>query len=115
MLIPVALFGIGMGSSFSGSGSEFVPILLALLGFAGYVLAALVLNFPGFPLALHQRLFYRMQLLLLPSLLLLVEPPVFLVFLGIVSLMFGFWFLNLRDRLRYEQQTEQDVAQPIHE
>ena len=108
---PVALFGIGMGSSFGGSDREFFPILVGLLGFAFYMLVALILNFTGFPLRVHQRWFAPVHLVLLPSLLLLVKPLVFLAFLGVISAFFGFWILNLRDRLLYGQQhAEQDVT-----
>lgn len=101
--VPGALFGIGMGISFGGSYREFFPHLAALLGFSLHMLAALILNFPGFPLRLHQQLFAPLQFVLLPSLLLLAEPSTFLVFSGVVSVVFGLWFLNIRDRRAYEQ------------
>ncbi len=107
---PGALFAIGMGSSFGGSDREFFPLLAGVIGFAIYMLVALILNFPGFPLHVHHRWFASVHLVLLPSLLLLVKPLVFLAFLGVISAFFGFWLLNLRDRLLYGQRhAEQDA------
>lgn len=108
---PAALFGIGMGSSFGGSDREFFPLLVGLLGFVIYMLVVLILNFPSFPLHVHQRWFAPVHLVLLPSLMLLVKPLVFLAFLGVISAFFAFWILNLRDRLLYgPRHAEQDVT-----
>lgn len=98
LAIPGALFATGMGDAFSGRTSHVAYIVLFSIGI--YALAAVVMNFPFFPLEWNMKGYLPVHLILLPCIAVISEPQAFLVLilmLGIFSLL---WRLCLSDRIK---------------
>jgi len=98
LAIPGALFSVGMGDAFSGRTSHMTYIVLFSIGF--YALAAVVMNFPFFPLEWNLKGYIPVHLVLLPCLAALSQPQAFLfliLMLGGFSLL---WRLCLIDRTK---------------
>jgi hypothetical protein len=104
-----AIFAVRVGGDMGRPGNHYGPESVVIFTTALYLLGAFVLNCPRFPILLHKRLIYRVQWLLLPLVLFLSSPSIFLGYIVAAVVFFGFWLLNVRDRLKYEE-AEQDAA-----
>lgn len=98
LAIPGALFSVDMGDAFSGRTSHETYIVLLSIGF--YALAALVMNFPFFPLEWNMKGYLPVHLLLLPCLAVLSAPQAFLFLILMVGGFSFLWRLCLIDRTK---------------
>lgn len=97
--LPGAVFGIGMGDAFGGTKSY--GLYAVILGIGLYSLSAIILNFPFFPLPLHEKLFLPAHIVLLPCVLLVPHISAFLMLCGLILLFHFLWRLCLSDRQKY--------------
>jgi hypothetical protein len=97
--LPGAVFGISMGDAFGGTRSY--GLYAVILGVGLYALSAIILNFPFFPLPLHEKLFLPIHFALLPCLLLLPHLAAFLTLCVLLLLFHFLWRLCLPDRQKY--------------
>jgi hypothetical protein len=97
-VLPHLVFALAIGNAFHANPGDFTTgVIFACFGL--YALAAVVLNFPGFSLALLRRLFLPTQVLLLPCLITIMKPMVFLLLALILGSYAAFWKWNLVERV----------------
>ena len=98
LVFPMPAMQVYIGRAFHpSSGDIFAFIIIGSLSL--YCLAAFILNFPGFPLSLHCRLFWPVHLILIPCLITLLYPIVFIVLILIAGLYMLFWRWHLKERM----------------
>jgi hypothetical protein len=98
LAIPGALFAIGMGDAFSGRTSHIAYIVLFSIWI--YALAAVVMNFPFFPLEWNMKGYLPAHLVFLPCLAVLSQPQAFLVLILMLGAFSLLWRLCLIDRTK---------------
>lgn len=98
LIFPAFAMQVYIGRAFNPNSRD-IPAFILLGSLSLYCLSALILNFPGFPLRLHRKLFWPLHLILLPCIVSLIYPISFVVLIVCIGLYTLFWRWNLKERL----------------
>jgi hypothetical protein len=97
LVFPTFAIQVFIGRAFHPNSGD-IPAFILLGSLSLYFLSAVIINFPGFPIALHKKLFWPVHLLLLPCIVSLIYPLSFAVLFICVGVYTLLWRWNLKER-----------------